>query len=235
MGPGRPFEYSAGMTTHTSPPTDAAAPSRVFAVVPAAGHSRRMGQPKLLLPFRGRSIVAHLIETLVASGLSEVVIVVRSGDTALAEEVQSLQVERPQLHMVQPAIDPADMRTSVQIGLDALVRRHQPAAGDAWLLVPGDHPLVSRRAVEAVIAEWKSAAGGCDAVIPEFEGRPGHPTLLSWGVVESIPRIPKDKGLNWLLRQPGFRKRRCEVDQPGVVFDLDTPEDYRRLTANGGG
>ena len=85
---------------------------RLVAIVPAAGLSRRMGQPKLLLDLAGRTVIARVIEALRDAGIARCLVVVRPADTDLMQEVTTAGGE-----VVLPATDPADMRQSVEWAL----------------------------------------------------------------------------------------------------------------------
>ena len=88
---------------------------RLFALIPAAGRSRRMGTSKLLLPWQGTTVIEHLIGTLTRPGIAAVVIVVRPDDHALQETVQ-----RTHAIIIIPDHEPPEMRDSVEIGLRAI-------------------------------------------------------------------------------------------------------------------
>lgn len=202
----------------------------LIAIIPAAGLSRRMGRPKLLLPWRGSTVIAHLVAELRAADVSRILVVVRASDDALATAVEAAGVT-----LVQPPVDPPDMRSSVEFGLHAAfgaVSEVEPAAetsreSTAWLLIPADHPLVSRTTVAALRAAWEP--GRRQILIPTYSGERGHPTLFSGDFAPEVPQIPPDCGLNWLVKQHSNLIREVPVSDPGVIVDLDTPEDYERL------
>lgn len=207
-------------------------PSSLIAILPAAGLSRRMGQPKLLLSWRGSTVIAHLVGELRAAGVDRILVVVRTSDVDLATAVESTGAT-----VVRPPFDPPDMRSSVEFGLQSACRASggvQAAAENfsdlaGWLLIPADHPLVSRSTVDALRAAWKP--DGCQILIPTYAGQRGHPTLFSGDLASEVSRIPSDCGLNWLVKQHSNSIREVPVSDPGVVVDLDTPEDYQKLVS----
>jgi molybdenum cofactor cytidylyltransferase len=202
----------------------------LLAIIPAAGHSRRMGQPKLLLPWRGSTVIAHLVGELLAAGLSQILVVVRSSDIALTSAVESTGAT-----VVRPPNDPPDMRSSVELGLQAAFKTlatsgaavDSPQSETGWLLIPADHPIVSRSTVDALRAAWQPRAR--QILIPTYSGKRGHPTLFSGDFACEVPGIPLDCGLNWLVKQNSQSIREVPVTDPGVIIDLDTPEDYQAL------
>ena len=198
--------------------------SRVFAIVPAAGLSRRMGQPKLLLTLAGVPIIERLLLALDRPAITSCSVVVRSGDVALQSEVSRLGGS-----LVIPANDPPDMRASVSLALDAIQREFSPRDDDGWLLVPADHPVLDRGLIDAVLACWD--ADRPTILVPRCGSRRGHPTLFRWSLAREVAHIPADRGLNWLLREHAEEVTELPVETDAALTDLDTPEDYARLRA----
>ena len=126
-----------------------------------------------------------------------------------------------------PDVDPPDMRNSVQYALDEIRSSMQPADEDAWMLIPADHPVLTVETVSKLIAAWRSTSA--QIVVPIHQAKRGHPTLFGWQLVQRIASIPSDRGLNELLKNEQNQIHEVEVDDPTVLFDLDTPEDYQRM------
>jgi molybdenum cofactor cytidylyltransferase len=197
----------------------------IFAVVPAAGHSQRMGRPKLALPLAGRSVLEHVVTALRAGGCDSVVVVVGPHVpelVPLAEAASGLVVSLP-----QPTID---MRSTVQKGLDWLGERFHPSPDDPWLLSPGDHPTLDADVVRQLHAAY--TYGRKSIVVPTFDGKRGHPTLFAWRHVESIRAFPSDQGLNAYLKSQPNETLEVAVAARVILDDLDTQEDYKRLQAS---
>jgi len=116
------------------------------AIVPAAGRSRRMGQPKLLLKLGEKTVIARVVETLREAGISKIVVVVRLDDTALAEEV-----ERAGADLVQPEAAPPDMRASVEVAMATLQK--QAEDWDGWMLIRADHPTLDSSVVRQLFID----------------------------------------------------------------------------------
>lgn len=196
--------------------------SRLFAVIPAAGESRRMGRSKLLLPLGGQTVMARLLHTLHRAEITERFVVIRPGDERLRAEVVRLGAVP-----VQPASAPADMRRSVEHALTAVRSQYRPGPDDGWLLIPGDHPLLEPSVLDALTAEWKRCQ--TPILVPTFEGRRGHPTLFAWSLAEEVFSLPADVGLNGLLQRHPEDVHELAVEEPSVLWDLDTPADYQAL------
>lgn len=193
---------------------------RLVAIVPAAGLSRRMGQPKLLLDLAGRTVISRVVEALRDAGIAHCLVVVRTDNANLIQEVKAAGGE-----VVLPATDPPDMRASVEWGLRAV--GSQPTPCDGWVLVPADHPTLNSGVVRELIAAWSTSPGRI--AVPVYKGQRGHPTVFPWSLAEEVFRLPPEQGLNHILRCDPTRVQEVAVSDPRVLDDLDTPEDLQRL------
>jgi gamma-glutamylcyclotransferase (GGCT)/AIG2-like uncharacterized protein YtfP len=122
------------------------------------------------------------------------------------------------------------MRATVEAGLRWLEQRSHPSPDDQWLLVPADHPALDSSVV-SLLRQARSKAPDKSILVPTHGGRRGHPTLIGWKHVAGIRALPAGSGLNAYLRQQAGETLEVPVNSPGVLCDLDTPEDYERLTA----
>jgi molybdenum cofactor cytidylyltransferase len=193
----------------------------IAGLIPAAGHSRRMGQPKLALPVAGKTVLEHVIAALLQAGVNPVLAVLGPHVADLAEKARGAGASV--LLLPWPT---ADMRATIERGLDWLEEKLEPGEGDWWLLVPGDHPTLEVGVIRELLA---AAPEEATIVVPTWQGRRGHPTLIGWGHVEGIRAHPAGQGINAYLRGQGAATREVPASSPSVVEDLDTPEDYERL------
>lgn len=197
--------------------------NRTFAVIPAAGTSSRMGRPKLLLPLGGRSVLECVIAAVKEAGVDTVLVVVGPHVRELlpvAREAGASVLELDE--------ETADMRTTVQHGLDWLERHCEPSPDDQWLLLPADHPTLDPEIVRAVL-QARLDAPDRSIVIPTYRGKRGHPALLTWRHVPSIRAFLPGQGLNTYMRQRADEVLEKPMPSDAVLVDLDTPEDYARL------
>jgi len=196
-----------------------------FAIIPAAGHSTRMGRPKLSLPLGERTVLEHVIAALREGGVDHVLVVVAPHVSELVPLATRAGAEACLLS------DPtADMRTTVESGLRWLEEGYRAEPDDYWLLAPGDHPAFGAEVVRKLLA----AAGrdGRSIVVPVHSGRRGHPTMIAWKHVAGIRALPANDGINAYLRMHSAETLELAVNEPGVLLDLDTPEDYQEMTAS---
>jgi CTP:molybdopterin cytidylyltransferase MocA len=194
-----------------------------FAVVPAAGQSTRMGRPKLALPLAGRTVLEHVVAALRDGGADVVVVVVgpHTADLGAVAERAGASVCR-----LQAAT--ADMRASVEHGLAWIEERCRPSLDDDWLLAPADHPAVDAEVVRRLRA-CRASRPEQSLFVPVHNGRRGHPVLLGWRHVAGIRALAAGEGLNRYLRQHEEETVEVPVESAGVLWDVDTPEDYERV------
>lgn len=182
-----------------------------------------MGQPKLLLPFRGSTVVGSTVQALRAGGASGIVLVAAPGDEALRGWAADAGL--------RVAINPdpeRGMLSSIVEGIAALggtagLARH----GLPLLVAPADLPALN----PATVATLLRLAEDAPLAVPSYRGRRGHPLRISPELIPEIPTLRLDVGLRELLDRHPVRE--IEVDDPGAVRDVDTPEDYRSLLEDG--
>ncbi len=202
-----------------------------FAVIPAAGRSRRMGRPKLLLPWGKSTIIEQVLEAWRRSTVTRVVMVVHPDDAQLAAVAQ-----KQDALVVQPEEAPPEMKDSVRVGLRAIDKQFSPSDDDVWLLAPADMPTLSADVIDQLLAAYGQcvAAGNVERATiwaPTFEGRRGHPVLFPWPLAAEVASLSAEEGINALVRRHTVRT--VEAASGAIHDDLDTPEDYRRLLADG--
>ncbi len=202
---------------------------KVAALVPAAGQSRRMGRPKLILPVDGQPVIARVVAALRDGGISTVVVVVPPLEEPGAVEVfqQAKMAGAFPLHC--PAAT-AEMRETVQLGLDELDQQIPDYEG--LVLTPGDSVGLTPSIVNQARNRFEELQGR-SIVVAAYLGKRGHPLILPADLARTIRDLPKNQGVNALLAQHAERVVVQELAEAGVLADLDTPEDYQRWTESG--
>jgi len=192
----------------------------IIAIVPAAGQSRRMSAHKQLLPFAGKTVIAHLVDELCRSRVDEVCVVAGHQADLLR---QALEGRRANI-VVNADYERTDMLASVRCGLTAM-----PAACRAVLVALGDQPGVTAELVNAMIEGL--ASGGRRIVVPLYQGRRGHPLLFDARYCEEVLNGFDDVGLRGLLVAHADDVLGLPVSDAAVLTDVDYPEDYQRELA----
>ncbi|WP_425617405.1 NTP transferase domain-containing protein [Anatilimnocola sp. NA78] len=201
---------------------------RAFAIIPAAGESRRMGEPKLLLPVNGRPLIEHTISAWLTAGLKPLV-VVRPADHALAIACRDAGAD-----VLQPPVAPAEMKISVQLALQAIAENSQPTKHDCWLLAPADMPGLSPVIIQRLIAIHREAVT-TEILVPTSRKpipRRGHPVLFPWPLAEQVHQLAANEGVKALLARNKVREIACEdllAQSPAAFEDVDTRADYDQL------
>lgn len=188
----------------------------IAAIVLAAGESRRMGRQKLLLPYGGRTVIEHIVEQVLASEVSQTIVVTGHD----AEAVKAVLANKP-LTVVQNPRYREGMLTSVRRGLQEV-----EAEAEAFMVVLGDQPSISSRLINVLLHGFQDSERGI--VVPLYDDDTGHPIVISAHYREEVMTRFDDTGLRGLIYGNPECVHRLPVNMPEVLRDMDTPEDYQR-------
>ncbi len=208
--------------------------TKFYAIVPAAGSSGRMGTPKLLLPWPASSdgfptnsqndsaedshlIIDRVLTAWTNSQVDATIVIVRRNDSGLLAACRRFPVE-----IVSPEVDPADMKGSIQAGLECVQQRYSPSDQDHFLVAPADLPLLSSALIDAVI-NFDAAPG--QVVVPRFADKAGHPVMLPWSLAANVAALSPSEGLDVLISRSVVVGPRMAAQLR--VADIDTPQEYR--------
>ena len=197
----------------------------ISAVILAAGESKRMGEPKQLLPWRGKTILETVIGNV--ASCSEVDDEIRVVLGARKELIEPL-VENFKDSRVRAIENPdyrEEMLTSVRRGLEDL-----PESTRGVMLVLGDQPLISPEIFGSLSEEFISERPYI--LLPVSSGERGHPLLLRRELVPKVNSLDGPGGLHGLLEKYSDRVRELEVDDDRIHIDLDHYEEYEKYRKN---
>jgi molybdenum cofactor cytidylyltransferase len=185
----------------------------ISAIVLAAGKSERMGSPKALLPFRGKTFLENILDAVSQSSIHSAVVVVGHHRNEIGARLKIANL------VFNPDYEQG-MVTSFQAGIRAL-----PVDCTGAVLFLVDHPIVEVETINVLVKNFASNR----IVIPVFNGRRGHPVLFSAEVLQEILALPSSQGANIVVRKDPDRIFEVTVDAPGILVDVDTPEDFKKL------
>ncbi len=188
----------------------------VAAILLAAGRSERMGAFKPLLPFGETTVIRKCIQNLRQAGVEDIVVVLGHRAEKLQQSVGDLR-----LGFAINRDSTSEMSASIACGLRELLPETKAA-----LIALTDQPAVAPDVIRAIVSEWTS---GERLVIPEFQGRGGHPVLIDLCFRKELLNLDPELGLKSFFDAHGNQVRRVAVNSPYIARDMDTWDDYRAL------
>lgn len=188
----------------------------IAAVVMAAGQSKRMGTPKMALPWGKTTVIGRVVSVLQESGIQEIV-VVTGGDE---DEVKRALSGASARIAPNPQFKNTEMLRSFQIGITSL-----PEKVSATLVVLGDQPQIEMEVVRKVCERFLNRAS--KIVVPSFQMRRGHPWLVERALWSEILGLDSSMNLRSFLNTHADEIDYILTDRASILADLDTPEDYR--------
>jgi len=192
----------------------------IAAVVLAAGASSRMGEPKQLMPVGGRPMVRRVTEAVCAAGLGQVIVVVGAHAGAVQQAVDELPVET-----VVNANWIEGMSSSLRAGVLAL----RPEIR-AVVIVLADQPALTPDLLRALAVCYQKT--GSQIVAPYYGGQRGNPVLFDRALFPELLALGGDRGARELLVRREQEIERVETNDPMLLADVDTREDYQAIPAN---
>ncbi|MBU0703130.1 MAG: HAD-IIA family hydrolase [Chloroflexi bacterium] len=192
---------------------------QIAAIILAAGGSTRLGQPKQLLDWGGRPLLAHVAGVALSAGLDPLIAVLG----CRVEEARKALGARP----VQTVMNwrwQAGLSSSLRVGLAAL-----PPETEAAIFLQCDQPLVTTDLLRVLVSRFEET--GRPIVYPEHAGRRGTPVLFARSLFPELAEVSGDEGGRAVIARHPDEVATVEVLDPDVLSDIDTPEDYQRLLA----
>lgn len=189
----------------------------IAAVLLAAGQSRRMGRPKMTLPWKnGETLIVHVAQVFVEAGADPVVVVTGADRELVEGALEGLPIR----FVHNPDYSAGGMLSSVQAGLASLTMPEIEAAAVA----PGDIPFLMPETVRAILEWWR--ARPTPLLAPSYERRRGHPMLLARAEWPGVMALERGKTMRDFFRARAEEIEYLVVGDPGVLADIDTPGEY---------
>lgn len=201
--------------------SDTLPPRPISAVVAAAGRSTRMGSPKQLLPWRGTTVLAAVVQNLADAGAQPVICVVGHR----REEMIAALASAPAQVVDNPDYLQGEMLSSYQAGVRHLLSQDTTCAGA--LLALGDQPHIPVSVLRLLIAQAQQTPD--QLIIPRYQDRRGHPIYLPALLWPELIALGHDETLRSLVVRHATSIVYVEVGSDAILRDIDTPNDYQSL------
>jgi len=193
----------------------------IAGLVLAAGESSRMGADKALLTYRGHTFIETIVRTLRHGGVTRIAVVLGHHADEIRRAVDLSDV----LVVVNEAYRQGQT-SSLQAGLRALDSREGPSL-EAIVFCLVDHPAVSAEVIQTLVATFR--ASGSPVVIPTYKGQRGHPVLIGHALFGELLALSPAAGANTVIRKYRDATQFVEVNDMGILIDVDDPDAYRSL------
>jgi len=197
----------------------------VFALVLAAGQSRRMGQSKQLMPYKDGTVIEAVLAAVTESSVDALVVV---ANPVVAKYLKGRLPEDGCAMAVNE--DPAsEMLSSVQIGVRTLIESFGFTPNDGVMVLLADQPQVTGGVITTCVEAFRLPKNPPDILIATYKGRRGHPTIFRMDVLSEFENWPPERRLNELAQLHANQVRELPITIAPMPIDVDTPADYLRL------
>ena len=177
-----------------------------------------MGQPKMLLPWGKGTVLTHVISVFQNAGVTDIIVVTGGAREQIEDLVSGLNIRT--VHNEEYA--KSEMLSSTKCGLRALTSQTQ-----AVLIGLGDQPQVQEGSVRMVCETFQESMS--NLVVPSYRMRRGHPWLVARPLWDELLKIDSPQSPRDFLNAHAKEIKYVDIDNPSILQDLDTPEDYLKF------
>lgn len=188
----------------------------IAALVLAAGQSKRMRRPKMVLPWGNTTVIGRVVEVLTEAGISDILVVTGRDQKEVEAALRGRRVQ----FVNNSGYAQGEMLSSVRVGLAGLAEHVQAA-----LITLGDQPQVEKWVVQGLIETYRSKQ--VEILVPSYAVHRGHPWILGRALWEAVRQLRPPQTLRDFLNLHSSKISYLPVDTPSVLQDLDTPHDYQ--------
>jgi len=188
----------------------------IWSIILAAGESKRMGFPKMLLQFNGKTMIESVIDHVAESETEGILVVLGANSEDIIELVRKFDVSYCYNDNYRDG-----MLSSVRCGFKNL-----PADTEAVMVFQGDQPFITPAVINSLILKYRSSGRGI--VIPVHNGKRGHPLLLDRKYFDKIDKLDPGEGLRAITYIYSGDVLEVKTDEPGILRDFDTYDDYKK-------
>lgn len=187
-------------------------------VILAAGLSKRMGRPKMLMAWKESTVIQSVVNSYLAAGLMEINVVIGG----CRKELESLLKELPVQLIYNPKFENGEMLDSLKIGINSLSKNIQAA-----MIALGDQPRIESKDISKVIDGYLNT--NSRLIVPSFKMRRGHPWIVEKSLWHGLLNLELPDTLREFLKENSKEIHYIDIDNPSILMDMDTLEDYERL------
>ena len=187
----------------------------ISAIILAAGESKRMGQPKMLLPWGTITVLGQVISTFRQAGVNQILVVTGGAHQQVEQVVHQYGAQS----VFNKYYASREMLSSLQLGLTAQTDQVQ-----ATLIGLGDQPQIQVGSVELICATFLEKKS--KLIVPSYQHRRGHPWLVERSLWQELLTLRSPQSPRSFLNKHADEIEYVEVNTPTVLADLDTPQDY---------
>ena len=191
---------------------------RIAALILAGGYSSRMGFFKPLLPIDSSLVMERSVRTFQQAGIGDIHVVIGHKADLLIPVLTRLGVKT----IMNPNYDQG-MYTSVQAGVRSLENEIE-----AFFFLPADYAFVSAETIRNLLRAYEESS--FEVIYPVYREERGHPPLISAKLRDLILASEPEGGLKGLLEREAHNSAEVQVDDAGILTDLDSEEDYQKVT-----
>jgi molybdenum cofactor cytidylyltransferase len=188
--------------------------AEITAIVLAAGESLRMKKVKMLLPFKGKTIIEKVLENIALSEVNRTIVVLGANGDQILKVVEPLGT----MHCFNDEYREG-MLSSVKCGL-----RSSPGESEAVMVFLGDQPMIGPDIINDIIQIFIQTEKGI--IIPVFNNRRGHPVLICSKYADDIERSDNRYSLRDFIEKFKDDVLEVAINSPVILRDIDTEEDY---------
>ena len=204
---------------------DTAFTGKTAGIILAAGTGSRMGTVKQLLPFRNTTILGAVVQAALDADLDPLILVL-GHEADKIEAALSRQIIPTKIQVVYNP----DYAMGQSSSLIAGIKRLPAHTGGAMFLL-GDQPLISALTLNRLVSAYQGSDAGI--IIPFYNGRRGNPVIIGKKHFHLLKTLTADTGARVLFNQYPEDTLKVNVDDPGILTDIDTPDDYSAMIKSG--
>lgn len=196
----------------------------IYSIILAAGSSSRMGEPKQLLQLGEKTILEHVIELTITIEFSNIVAVIGNEEDRIRNQIS---IEDPRFIWAVNEEYNHGQSTSIQAGIRTIDEEYVHV-----MIFLGDLPFIKKETAGCIYRAGLEKLNGDKKpfiVQPIYKGMPGHPVFFGNMPSRCFDLLAGDKGAKILMKSISSHHK-IEVDDKGILFDIDTPRDYMEAT-----